>query len=265
MASPQYTQQLKNKKALVIGGTSGIGLGVAQALVEEGVDVIVASSTQDKVDKAVQRLTDPKQQYNGGQTRVQGKTVNLKGPEMEQSIKELFDFAGQLDFVIHTAGDSLSVSPLSDVTYEKIHTSGEVRFVSVLLTCKHAQSKLNPGGSIILTTGSISAHPIQNWSIVSGYAGGLLSLTRQLAFDLAPKIRVNCVSPGPVDTELWAGMPKEQKDAFFKHTEDNVLTAKMGTVQDVAQTYLGLLKDRNLTGETIFTDSGSKLGSRPNK
>lgn len=84
-AQPKTSHQLQGQKAVVIGGSSGIGFAVASALVEEGVHVVIASSTQSKIDAAVAKLSDPEQQYNADAKRVEGRTVNLKGPEMEVS------------------------------------------------------------------------------------------------------------------------------------------------------------------------------------
>jgi NAD(P)-dependent dehydrogenase (short-subunit alcohol dehydrogenase family) len=85
-----------------------------------------------------------------------------------------------------------------------------------------------------------------------------------LAYDLSKYyIRVNVVSPGPVETELWSGMPEETRKGFLKAAGEGSLTHKVGQPEEVAQTYLGLLKDTNITGETLFTDAGSKYGPPP--
>lgn len=158
----------------------------------------------------------------------------------------------------------MALVPLEQLTYQKIIQAGEVRFTSAILASKFAQPRLNKGGAIILTTGSISAHPRPDWAAVAGYAGGLISLGRQLAYDLSKySIRVNVVSPGPVETELWSGMPEETRKGFLKAAGEGSLTHKVGQPEEVAQTYLGLLKDTNITGETLFTDAGSKYGPPP--
>lgn len=171
---------------------------------------------------------------------------------------------GTFDHLIHTAGDPLAIVPLDKVDYASILSAGQVRFFSVLLATKHARPHLRQGGSITLTTGSIAVHPRPDWAVVSGFAGGLLSLGRQLAYDLSPfHLRVNVVSPGAVQTELWDGMPKEMREGLFKASAEQALTRHMGQPKEVAQTYLGLLKDTNITGQTVYTDSGSCYGPPP--
>ena len=85
-------------------------------------------------------------------------------------------------------------------------------------------------------------------------------MTRGLALDLKP-IRVNLVSPGAVDTELWAhaGMSDEQKQGYFKETEKKMPTGKVPDASDIAESYLYALKDGNLTGSMISTNGGSLL------
>lgn len=81
---------------------------------------------------------------------------------------------------------------------------------------------------------------------------------RGLALDLKP-IRVNLVSPGVVDTDLWAGMSQEQKEGMFKTFEEKLATGKVGQVEDVAEAFLYAMKDKNLTGSLISTNGGGLL------
>jgi NAD(P)-dependent dehydrogenase (short-subunit alcohol dehydrogenase family) len=261
---PTVGNQLAGKRVAILGGTSGLGFALARGLVEEGASVIVGSSKQSRVDEAIKRLNDGNEQYNADSSRVAGYAVNLSGKDMEESIRSFFKQAGKVDHIVHTAGDSLAMLPLPEVTYEKIISAGEVRFYSAILTAKIASEVLSPGGSLTFTTGSVAEHPIKHWAVVASYASGLHGLTRQLAFDLAPKqIRVNLVSPGPVKTELWDFVPKDQQEGFFKEQGKKTLTGKVGEPAEVAQAYLYLLKDGNITGEVIRSDSGVKYAPPP--
>jgi len=97
-----------------------------------------------------------------------------------------------------------------------------------------------------------------NWTVVAAYAGGLHSMTRNLALDLKP-VRVNLISPGLVDTELWSHMSEEQKQGFFKQMEEKLPTGRVGKVDDVAEAYIYAMRDKNLTGSIISTNSGALL------
>jgi NAD(P)-dependent dehydrogenase (short-subunit alcohol dehydrogenase family) len=138
--------------------------------------------------------------------------------------------------------------------------AGNVRFFSPLLLAKHLSTYLQPGpkSSLTLTTGGVAEKPIPNWSAVASYAGGLHSMTRNLALDLKP-IRVNLVSPGAVDTELWGSMSPEQKERLFKGMEAKSLTGRVGQVEDLAEQYLCLLRDYNVTGSVVRSDGGHVL------
>ena len=131
----------------------------------------------------------------------------------------------------YTAGDALATIPIAEITMEKAKKAGMVRYFGPLMVAKHAPKYLNPGpaSSIILTTGSVSEKPIPGWAAVNGYATALHGLNRGLALDLKP-IRVNLISPGAVDTDLWAGLPKEAREARFKAFAEHSATGIVGQV-----------------------------------
>ena len=89
-------------------------------------------------------------------------------------------------------------------------------------------------------------------------ASGMNGMTRQLALDLAP-IRVNCVVPGAVDTELWSGMPEDHKKGMFEQIEKSLPTGRVASADDIAESYLYVLRDRNITGTSIHSNGGNFL------
>lgn len=248
---PLVANKLAGKKVVIIGGSSGIGFGVASALIEEGTSVVIASSSAEKVQNAVARLSDPTTQYNADKSRVSGHTVNLKGPEMEASITALFEKVGSVDHIVHTAGDSLATTPvdipLDRLVYDDVLALAQVRFLSVIFTAKVGAHHLNKGGSLVFTSGASALHPIPNWVGSVGLMSGLYGLTRQLAFDLSPKhLRVNLVSPGLVKSELWDGMDAATREGFYAHSAGQHLTRHVAEPHELAQAYLYLLKDTNM-------------------
>lgn len=125
---------------------------------------------------------------------------------------------------------------------------------------KHARKYLSPGpfSSITLTSGAITLRPIPNWVLANGAMSALEGLAQQLAFELAP-IRVNVIQPGFVDTEMWGEMSKEDITNMKAHMEEKIPTKRLPRVEDVAEAYLYTLKDANVTGAVIKTDSGADL------
>ncbi|KAK5170691.1 uncharacterized protein LTR77_005281 [Saxophila tyrrhenica] len=256
----KYTQKLKDAKVLVIGGSSGIGYAVAEALIENGCHVTISASNPKKAESTVDRLT---KSYPSAKSRIAGQSCNL-GDEatLESNITSLLEKVGKVDHIVHTAGDALASMELANVDMEKIKQAGMVRFFSPLMLAKHAPKYLSggPNSSITLTTGAVSERPIPNWSVIGSYATGLQGMTRQLALDLKP-IRVNLVSPGAVNTELWlnSGFSDDQKEAFLKSHGEKMPTGKVPGPEDIAESYLYVLKDRNITGAMISTSGGSLL------
>ncbi|KZV98392.1 NAD(P)-binding protein [Exidia glandulosa HHB12029] len=240
---------LAGKTVLIVGGTSGIGYGVAEALAAQSAIVIVASSTQSKVDGAVQRL----QKIAGEGAKVSGATVDARD---EQSIKALVEGVGEVDHLVWTCGDLEMVGihfPNIDSVAKRAF---DVRFWGAVYAAKY--TKIKTGGSIVLTHGSSQMKPAKSWSVPAGVCGSVDALARGLAVDLAP-IRVNAVAPGAVLTEMWDSIPTDMKNALLKGAAEQSLAKRVGTPQDVAEAYVFLMKCGFITGNTIHVDGGSML------
>lgn len=258
----KYSNKLQNARILVIGGSSGIGYGVAEACIEYGALVVISSSNSSRVHGSVDKI---KKAYPSKTSNIHGLTVDLSKPEtLEQELDKLFKGTvqkigenGKIDHVIFTAGDSLSTMSIEEMTVEKITKAGQIRFFAPLLTAKFVKKYLVSAytSSYTITTGGISERPQPHWSVIGSYAGGHHSMVRNLALDLKP-IRVNGVSPGAVDTDLWKNMSEEQKQGFFKAVEQHMATGRVGQVDDVVESFLAILKDGNMDGDVIRTNGG---------
>lgn len=180
----------------------------------------------------------------------------------ESNIEHLFTHAGHVDHVIFTATDALPVMPLQAMTADAIQKAGQVRFVAPLLVAKHAVNAMDHStkSSITFTGGIAAERPIRDWSLVTGYTTGVQGLARALAIDLKP-IRVNVVQPGvTAGTNIFAssGIPDDAKHGMFEQTSQRLPVQKVGTPEDLAEAYLYLMKDSNVTGE-IVNSSGGQL------
>ncbi|KAF2114067.1 hypothetical protein BDV96DRAFT_495046 [Lophiotrema nucula] len=256
----KYTDKLVGSRILVIGGSSGLGFGVAEAALEFGAIVTISSSNQKRIDDAIARL---KKSYPSATTKIRGVTVDLSKPDtLEQEIETLFkntvkDLSdNKLDHVVFTAADSLAMMPLSEMNMESILKAGQIRFFAPLLIAKYLPTYLENShrSSYTITTGGISEKPIPNWSVIGAYAGGHHSMVRNLALDLKP-IRVNGVSPGVVDTELWQ-MGQEEKEKFMSACAKKMCTGRPGYVEEVVESYLAILRDGNMDASVVRTDGG---------
>ncbi|KAL5511057.1 hypothetical protein ACEPAH_4272 [Sanghuangporus vaninii] len=244
---------LAGKTVLVVGGSSGIGYGVAKAsLLSRASKVITASSSKAKEEAALVRLKDD--------TTVAGSTVEgtASGEVVDardsKNVKELLERVGEIDHLVWTSGDSLRTS-FPDMDLDAQKDVFDVRFWGPFTAAQVA--KIRPGGSITLTTGTILVRPMKGSSLMSGVVGAVDSLARGLAVDLAP-IRVNVISPGLVKTELLGQLPAEAFKKFEQYA-NTVLVQHMGQPDELAEAYLFCMKCQYITGQRIEVDGGGKF------
>lgn len=260
-ASTYSYDKLAGKRVLVIGGTSGIGFAVAKAVIVASGQAIISSSSADRVTATISKLQEA---FPTSQHQPQGFACKLGLETVEQEIEKLFsqiEQSGRIDHIVYTAADKLPIMPLREMTREKIIAGGQLRFVAPMLLAKIAPKYMNhgPESSITLTSGTVWERPIPEWTIVAGYMGGVCSMARNMALDLKP-IRVNVVSPGLVDTELWDSVvTAEKKQELLDHEAAKHPTGRVAGPEEIAEAYIYAMKDHNLTGRVISTDSGSLL------
>jgi len=259
---PKYVNKLQGKRVVVIGGTSGIGFAAAEASVEYGATVVVASSKQEKVDNAVARI---RKSCPDARDLIRGKTVDLGAENVEEQLIALFDFATEdgkhkLDHIVDTAGDSFRMSPLQEVTREKITAPLKVRLTGTLMMAKVAMKYLNlsPASSFTTTSGVSDAKPVQGWTLMAPIGAAKKGLARALANDMKP-IRVNCVCPGAVKTELFDHFGAERLEQIIEMYKAKTLTNTIGTPEDLAECYLCSMKNNFMTGVEIYADGGYLL------
>jgi len=123
---------------------------------------------------------------------------------------------------------------------------------------KYGSPHLRKGGSIVLTTGSAGRRPQKGWVFASSLCGTVEALTRALAMELAP-IRVNAVCPGVVRSNLWQNMSEEAREEFYRTVGNQLLTGRVGEVEDIAQAYLYLMREQYSSGQIVVVDGGSML------
>ncbi|MGW4513939.1 SDR family oxidoreductase [Streptomyces sp. NPDC004393] len=236
---------LQGQRIVVVGGTSGIGLAVAEAAGREGAAVVVASRRRENVDTALRRLPEG----SGGRA--------LDATD-EDAVRAFFEAVGDFDHLVYTAGESLLMESLADSDLARARRFLDTRLWGAYTAVKHGASRIRQGGSVVLTTGTAGRRPLPGTTVAASLCGAMESLTRALALELAP-VRVNVVSPGLVRTELWREMTGEDRDALFEGATASLPVGRVGTPEDVAEAYLYLMRGGYSTGSMVVVDGGGLL------
>jgi NAD(P)-dependent dehydrogenase (short-subunit alcohol dehydrogenase family) len=241
----QANTSLTNKKVVILGGSSGIGLATAKAAAAGGASVIIVSSNQQRINNALAELP--------GETR--GIVIDLTN---EHQLKNFFADLGNFDHLVYTAGENLQLTPIVDVTLADAQKFFNLRYWGAFTAVKYASPYINTGGSINLTGGIASARPQSGWSLGASICAAMEGFTRAMAIELAP-VRVNLVSPGVVKTNLWNNMSETDRDEFYANISNSLPVKHVGEAEEIAQTYLYLMTQQYSTGQIIVVDGGSVL------
>lgn len=237
---------LRGEKIVVVGGSSGIGLGVAKAALEDGAEVVIVGRSADRLRAAQKAL--------GG--RAKSIAADMTD---EAEIARLFDDVGAFDHLASTAGTPPPNYPIGDADMAFVRGFVDNKLIGAVMLAKHAVRGLRKGGSLIFTSGiNKDRPPVPGGSVVSAIAGSFSYFARALAQELAPT-RVNIVSPGWVDTPMWDELVGEAKSGYFAAMAGRVPAGKVAAPADVAPAYLYLMGNDFMTGETIHIDGGQRL------
>jgi NAD(P)-dependent dehydrogenase (short-subunit alcohol dehydrogenase family) len=236
---------LTNKKVIVLGGSSGIGLATAKAAAAEGAEVIIVSSNQSRIDAALSELPE----------NSKGIATDLTD---EQQIKHLFENLGKFDHLVFTAGESLHIANIGDIALADAQRFFNVRYWGAFNAVKYASPNINAGGSITLSGGTVSKRPQSGWSLGASICTAMEGFTRAMAVELAP-IRVNLVCPGLVKTNLWSNMAEDDREGLYTSYACVLPVKFVAEADDLAESYLYLMRQRYSTGEVIVVDGGGIL------
>jgi NAD(P)-dependent dehydrogenase (short-subunit alcohol dehydrogenase family) len=229
--------QLKGKTVVVVGGSSGIGYSTAEMAKAEGADVVVASQNAERLKAAADKI---------------GAKAIAADVTSDESVEKLFRACGPVDHVVVTAA-RLRTGPFKTVSMDDVRSTLEGKFWGAWRVARSAD--IRPGGSLTLVSGFLSIRPRPNSAIVSSVNGALESLARALAVDLAP-VRVNCVSPGLIDTPIRAAMPEAARLDMLAKTAAALPVKRVGLGEDIARQILAFMANGFATGSIAYIDGG---------
>jgi NAD(P)-dependent dehydrogenase (short-subunit alcohol dehydrogenase family) len=232
--------QLAGKKVVVVGGSSGIGLATAELAKREGAEVVIASRNAEKLNAQASKLG------------VKGIPTDVTS---DDSVANLFRQCGAVHHVVVTAAQ-LKTGPFKTVATDDVRSTMEGKFWGAWRCARTAE--IRPGGSLTLVSGFLSIRPRPNSAIVGAANGALESLARSLALDLAP-VRVNCVSPGIIDTPIRAAMPEAARRELLENIARALPVRRVGLGEDVAKQILAFMTNGFATGSIVYLDGGGVL------
>ncbi len=242
--------ELKNKVAVVTGGTRGIGLAIVKAYLKEGAKVVLFGSRKESAEKAVNELKAENASYE-----VEGMYPELTNyAEVEKTINAIAKKYGKIDILVNNAGVSAreSIYEYNPADFDKV-INLNVNAVFYATKAVAPIMKANGGGVIINTSSMVSiygqaagcAYPASKFAV----NGLTKSLARELAGD---QIRVNAVAPGVTDTDMVANLPEQMREGIKK----TIPLGRIGTPEDVANAFVYLASEKAsyVTGEILSVD-----------
>jgi NAD(P)-dependent dehydrogenase (short-subunit alcohol dehydrogenase family) len=241
----------EGKIAVITGGNSGIGLATAQRLANEGAYVFITGRRQSELDAAVKLI-------GKNVTAVQGDVSNLA--DLDRLYATIKQQKGRIDILFANAGGG-EFAPLGSITEAHYDKTFNINVKGVLFTVQKALPLLVDGGAIILNASIVSSKGMPAFSVYSATKAALRSFARTWTVDLKDrKIRVNAVSPGPIETPGVDGLAKTPGDiAQIKaNLASGVPMGRMGTSDEIAKAVSFLASDDAsfITGIELFVDGG---------
>lgn len=243
--------KLEGKVAVITGGNSGMGLATAERFVAEGAHVFITGRRQGELDAAVKRI-------GKGVTAVRGDVANLA--DLDRLYATVKEQKGRIDILFANAGVG-EYGRLGEITEEHFDKIFNINVRGLLFTVQKALPLFRDGGSIILNASIASIKGMEALGVYNASKAAVRSFARTWTVDLkGRKIRVNTLSPGPIDTPILKGIAptEEQLGQLKANLAAAVPLGRMGTSDEIAKVALFLASDDSsfVTGIELFVDGG---------
>jgi NAD(P)-dependent dehydrogenase (short-subunit alcohol dehydrogenase family) len=243
--------ELEGRTAVVTGASRGIGLAIAQALLDDGASVVLTSRSDEAAQAAAASLESD---------RVVGIGAHAADEDAAAAcIETAVESFGSLDILVNNAGTNPAFGPLVDQDYARFMKTVEVNVWAPLLWTQVAWSVwMGEHGGCVVNTASVGGLSVSpDLGVYHLSKAALIHLTKQLALELGPKVRVNAVAPGVVRTRLAEALWKEHEE----HVAGVTPLGRIGEPEDVGSAVAFLASDRAswITGSTLVIDGGQIL------
>ena len=243
--------KLTGKVAAITGGNSGLGLAIAKRFKAEGASVAILGRNSETLESAVNEIGE-------GTISSKGDVRSLS--DLDDFFSKISEHFGRLDIVVANAGGG-KVGPIDQVDEATFDEMTDSNWKGAFFTIQKALPLMGKGGSIQLISSGANLKGLPAFSVYSGTKAAVRSLARCLAAELAPEgIRVNCLSPGCIETPVWTkvGVPADQVDGVKESMIPMIPMQRFGEPEEIASTALFLASDESsyVTGANIAADGG---------
>ena len=253
----------KDKRVLITGGSRGIGFGVAKAFIDAGARVAINGRTEESAAAAIDKL-------GGGDCLVAapGDIATVSGCEL--AVQTAVDAFGGLDILVNSAGIG-SGRPLAECDEEMYDRHADVNLKGLFFCCRAAMPELKKSkGNIVNMSSDAGLMGFGRITVYCGLKAGVINMTRAMAIEVAPEVRVNSICPGYVDTDMirrdwFERIGKDDPAKAVKLEQDAIDYAplrRLGLPEDIANGVLFLASDKAsfITGVALPIDGGTTCG-----
>jgi NAD(P)-dependent dehydrogenase (short-subunit alcohol dehydrogenase family) len=245
------SKKLERKIAIVTGGSTGIGLATAQEFVAQGAYVYITGRRQTELDKALETI-------GSNVTAIRADSSSLS--DLDKVYDQIKQEKGRIDIVFANAGVG-AFAPLGAITEEHFDSIFDTNVKGLVFSVQKALPLIPDGGAIILNGSIASIKGTAAFSVYSATKAAVRSFARSWTSDLKDrKIRVNVVSPGPVETPGMNGLvPEDQKEGLHGHLASLVPLGRLGRPEEIAKTVAFLASEDAsfIAGAEISVDGGA--------
>jgi len=236
----------QNRTALVVGGSSGIGLATAQQLADQGCIVHVVGRNPDRLAAVTSAIPTA--------------ATHQADASDHAAMSAVASSIGTVDMLIVAASGAEGIGPFAELDLGMLRRAFDAKFWAHVVTIQAVLPRMAPEGSITVV-GAISARAAMPGTAgVAAINAAVEGIVKPLAAELAP-LRVNAVSPGFVDTPWWSSLPDADRIAYFDHAASVLPVRHIAVAEEVAGAIVLAATNRNITGTVIETDGGARLVS----